>query len=90
MTAPAAPQEKEIGKVSHYYGHVGVMAVDLTDQVRVGDTLHVKGHSEDFTVTVDSMQIEHADVTEAKAGDSVGIRVAQKVHPGDKVYRLQS
>jgi len=86
MTA-GAPQETEIGKVTHYFGHIGVMAVDLTDGLRIGDTIHIKGHSEDFVMTIDSMQIEHQDVTEAKPGDSVGIRVSQKVHPGDKVYR---
>ena len=90
MTAPTAPQEQEVGKVSHYYGHVGVMAVDLTEAIHVGDTLHVRGHSEDFTLTVDSMQIEHEEVAEGKAGDSVGIRVTQKVHPGDRVFRIVS
>jgi translation initiation factor IF-2 len=90
MTAPIAPQEEAVGRVSHYYGHVGVMAVDLTEPLHVGETLHVKGHSEDFTLTVESMQIEHQNVTEAKPGDSVGIRVTRKVHPGDTVYRLIS
>jgi len=81
-------QETEIGKVSHYYGHLGVMAVDLTDRLQVGDTVHIRGHSEDFVMTVDSMQIEHRNVTEAKPGDSVGIKAPQKVHPGDHVYRV--
>jgi translation elongation factor EF-1alpha len=86
MTA-GTPQETEVGLVSHYYGHLGVMAVELTDRLHVGDKLHIKGHSEDFVMTVDSMQIEHKDVAQAKSGDSVGIRVPQKVHPGDKIYR---
>jgi hypothetical protein len=82
------PQETQVGQVSHYYGHLGVMAVDLTDCLHVGDKLHVKGHSEDFVMTLDSMQIDHGDVAEANPGDSVGIKVPQKVHPGDKIYRL--
>ena len=87
MSTPTASQETEVGKVSHYYGHVGVMAIDLTDSLHVGDTIQVQGHSEDFTLTIDSMQIEHENVSEAKAGDSVGIKVAQKVHLGDRVFR---
>ena len=66
------------------------MAVDLTDPIHVGDMLRVKGHSEDFTVTVHSMQIEHENVEEGKAGESVGIKITQRVHPGDTVYRLVS
>lgn len=87
MTANV-PQELEVGKVAHYYGHIGVMAVDLTDGLHVGDQIHIRGHSEDFVMTVDSMEIEHHTVNEADPGASVGIRVPQKVHPGDKIYRL--
>lgn len=90
MSAPQTPQEKEVGKVSHYFGHVGVMAVDLTEDVHLGDLLHIKGHSEDFTLIVDSLQIEHEPVLQALPGDSVGIRVAKKVHPGDTVFRVLS
>ncbi len=81
-------QEKEIGKITHYYDHLGVGIIQLTDTLKVGETIHVKGHSEDFTQPIDSLQIEHASVTEAKLGDIVGIKVAQKVHPGDKVFKV--
>ncbi len=81
-------QEKEIGKITHYYDHLGVGIIQLTDTLKVGETIHVKGHSEDFTQPIDSLQIEHASVTEAKLGDIVGIKVAQKVHPGDKVFKI--
>ncbi len=81
-------QEKEIGKITHYYGHLSVAIIELTDLLKVGETVHIKGHSEDFTQTVDSMQIEHQSVSEAKAGDSIGIKVNQKVHPQDKVYKV--
>lgn len=81
-------QEKEIGKVTHYYGHINVGILELVDSLKVGDTIHIKGHSEDFTQPVDSIQIEHKDVSEAKAGDAVGLRVTQKVHPHDKVYKV--
>ena len=80
--------EKVIGQISHYYGHISVGIILLSDALKVGESIHVKGHSEDFNQPVDSMQIEHANVPEAKAGDSIGIKVAQKVHPGDKVFKV--
>ncbi len=83
-------KKREVGKVSHYFGHVGVMAVDLSEDVHLGDLLHVRGHSEDFTLIVDSLQIEHEPVLQGLPGDSVGIRVTHKVHPGDTVYRVLS
>jgi putative protease len=81
-------QEKEIGKVTHYFGHLSVGIVELSDVLKVGETIHIKGHSEDFTQAVESMQIEHANVPEAKSKDSIGIKVSQKVHPGDKVFKV--
>lgn len=81
-------QEKEIGKITHYYGHINVGIIELTDVLRTGDTVHIKGSSSDFTQAVESIQIEHASVPEAKAGDSVGIKVSQKAHPHDKVYKV--
>jgi putative protease len=80
--------EKEIGKITHYFSQLSVGIIELTDALVVGDNIHIKGHSEDFTQSITSMQIEHVDVSEAKAGDSVGIKVAQKVHPRDKVYKV--
>ena len=81
-------EEKEIGAIIHYYGHINVGIIQLSDVLKVGDNIHIKGHTSDFTQTVESMQIEHNDVTEAKSGDLVGIKVAQKVHPRDKVYMV--
>jgi putative protease len=80
-------QEKEIGKITHYYGHLSVGIIELTDILRQGEAIHIKGHSSDFTQNVDSIQIEHANVPEAKAGDVIGIKVLQKVHPNDTVYK---
>lgn len=80
--------EKEIGKITHYYGHLSVAIIELSDLLKVGENIHIKGHSEDFTQTVDSIQIEHTTVNEAKSGDSVGIKVTNKVHPHDKVFKI--
>ncbi len=81
-------QEKEIGTITHYYGNLNVGIIALQGDLKVGDTIRIKGHSEDFSQTIDSMQIEHASVTEAKAGDTIGVKVAQKVHPNDKIYKV--
>ena len=81
-------QEKEIGKITHFFGHLSVGIIELSDTLKVGESIHIKGHSTDFTQGIDSMQIEHATVSEAKSGDAIGIKVAQKVHPHDKVYKV--
>jgi translation elongation factor EF-1alpha len=81
-------QEKEIGKITHYYGHLSVGIIELSDTLKLGDSIHIKGHASDFTQEIDSLQIEHVSVTEAKAGDAVGLKITQKVHPHDKVYKV--
>ena len=81
-------QEKEIGKITHYYSNISVAIFELSDTLTVGDSIHIKGHSSDFAQSVDSLQIEHASVTQAKAGDVVGTKVIQKAHPNDKVYKV--
>lgn len=82
-------KEKEIGYVSNYFSKLSVAAVEITDKmVSVGDNLHFKGHTTDFEVTVDSIQIEHESVTVAKKGDSIGLKVPEKVRTRDKVYKI--
>jgi putative protease len=80
--------ETVIGKVSDYFAHVGVMALELEADLAVGDTIHIKGHTTDLTQVVDSMQIEHQDVQTAKAGDSIGIKVKERVRKGDTIYKV--
>ena len=81
-------KEKEIGVVTHYFGHVSVGIIELCDSLAVGDVVHVKGAHDDFTQTIESIQVEHEDVTQGKKGDVVGIKVIQKVHSHDKVYKV--
>jgi acyl-CoA hydrolase len=78
----------QIGQVTHYFDHLGVAALELTAPIHVGDMIHFVGHSTDFRQKVTSLQIEHHMVGEAKPGDDVGMKVAQKVHTHDKVFRL--
>ena len=78
----------QIGQITHYFDHLNVAALTLTEPLRVGDTIHILGHSTDFQQKVTSLQIEHQDVNEAKPGDDVGMKVIQKVHAHDRVYKL--
>ncbi len=81
--------EKEIGYISNYYKNISVAIIEIANEtVSVGDTLHFLGHTTDFETAVDSMQIEHESVTEAKKGDSIGLKVSAKVRKGDKVYKV--
>jgi len=82
-------KEEKIGFVSNYFSKISVVAVEITGgKLSLGDTLHFFGHTTDFESTVHSMQIEHNAVTEARKGDSVGIKVSEKVREGDKVYKI--
>lgn len=81
--------EQEIGYVSNYYKNISVAAVEITNgSVSVGDTLHFLGRTTDFELTVDSLQIEHESVTEAKKGDGIGLKIPAKVRKKDKVYKI--
>jgi putative protease len=81
---------QQIGTISHFFGKISVGVIELTDVLRVGDTIRVHGHTTDLVMTVDSMQIENEQVQEAKPGDSVGVKVPDHVRQGDGVYRVES
>lgn len=82
--------EREIGKVTHYFGHAAVAAVTLTEALKVGDTIRVKGHTTDFTTTVDHLQIDHKDVPQAKPGDDVAVHVGQKAREHDVMFKVEA
>ncbi|MCH8329502.1 MAG: translation elongation factor-like protein [Nanoarchaeota archaeon] len=78
--------EKEIGTISTYFSNVEVAAIKLSGKLKVGDKIHVKGHTTDFETKVESIQIERKEVKSAKKGDHIGIKVSDKVRPNDKVF----
>ncbi len=78
--------EKEIGVVSSYFSHVSVAAIKLIKPLKIGQKVHVKGHTTDFETVVEEIQIEKKSVEKAKTKDHIGIKVPEKVRPGDKVY----
>ncbi|UCB43667.1 MAG: translation elongation factor-like protein [Dehalococcoidales bacterium] len=80
--------EEAIGKVSDFFARPVVAGIELTATLKVGDQLHIQGHTTDLEITVDSMQINNVNVQEAKAGDSVGIKVPDRVRRGDTIYKV--
>lgn len=80
--------EERIGVVDDFFAKIYVIAVKLEGELKVGDKIHIKGHTTDFYQTVESMQIEHRQVTSAKKGDSVGIKVIDRCRKGDIVYKV--
>jgi selenocysteine-specific translation elongation factor len=80
--------EEEIGRVSDFFARPVVAGIELTATLKLGDKIHITGHTTDLEVIVDSMQINNVNVNEAKAGDSVGIKVPDRVRRGDQVYKV--
>jgi len=81
-------EKKKVGKITHYYQKIGVAIVDLEDTLSVGDHIEISGPNTNITQTVDSMQIEHENVQQAKKGASIGLKVTDKVKENDVVYKI--
>ena len=80
--------EIEVGVVSDFFAHPVVAGIELTAGLKVGDTIHISGHTTDIELSVDSMQIDNKEVAEAKAGDAIGIKVSDRVRRGDKIFKV--
>jgi len=80
--------EEVIGKVSDFFAKPVVAGIELTAPLKLGDKIHIKGHTTDIEFVVDSMQINNVEVKEGKAGDDVGIKVSERVRRGDIVYKV--
>ncbi len=78
---------RKVGKVSHFFGRINVAILELTDTISVGDQIFIKGPTTDLEQTVDSMEIEHAKVQRAEAGQSIGMKVNARVRENDIVYK---
>ena len=80
--------ENQIGTVDHFFSNISVSMIKLTDVLKVGDKIRIKGKSAELVHDVSSMQIDRVPAQEAKAGDIVSLRVSQKVRQGDAVYKV--
>ena len=86
------PKEKEgklIGRITHYFDKIEVGVIELTAPLAVGDTIKVVGGEDtDFSQEVESMEVEHEKIKKAKKGNSVGLKIKEKVREGYKVYKV--
>ena len=82
-------QEYLVGKITHYFGNIGVAVIALSATLKVGDQVHIKGVNTDCMQPVESMQVEHKNIQSAKPGDDVAIKVKDKTREGDDVYVSQ-
>ncbi len=76
------------GKVTHYYKTIGVAAIEVSDSLEVGNLIHIKGHTTDFEQKIESMQVEHKEVTKAVKGQVIGLKTKDYVREHDLVYRV--
>ena len=77
--------ENLVGTVSHYWGGLGVVGIELSSELKVGDRIRILGHTSDFTETVDSIQVKHEVVESAKSGESIGVKVNERARVHDQV-----
>ena len=80
--------EEVIGQVIDFFAHPVVAGIELTGTLKVGDTIRIRGHTTDLEFVVSSMQIDNVNVETAKSGDSIGIKVSERVRRGDTVYKV--
>ena len=81
--------EQRIGEVVKFFSKASVAAVKITEgEIRIGDTLKFTGHTTDLTIPIDSMEVNNQKVAQAVAGDYIGIKVADRVRPGDEVFKV--
>ncbi|MFH0977824.1 MAG: translation elongation factor-like protein [Candidatus Woesearchaeota archaeon] len=83
-------EEVQIGKITHYFSKIGVGVIEVTgpEALKKGDTIHIKGATSDFEQRLESMQIDHKEVLEAKKGDSFGLKTKDPVREHDMVYKV--
>ena len=81
-------EEVEVGKVSDFFARPVVAGIELTRNLKVGEKIHIKGHTTDLELVVSSMQINNIDVKEGKPGDAIGVKVPDRVRRGDTVYKV--
>ena len=79
---------QEVGKVAHYFSRISVAVIELTATLSIGDKIRVQGPTTDFEQTVQSMQIEHENVEMAKKGQSIGLKVDERVRENDTIYKV--
>jgi selenocysteine-specific translation elongation factor len=81
-------EKKPIGKITHFFPKISVAVLKADSTIKKGDKITIEGHGNKLEMTVESMQVEHKDVEECKAGEEVGMKVAKEVKEGDLVFKV--
>ena len=81
-------EKKLVGTIEHYFAKAGVAVVNLEGELSIGDKISIEGMTTNLQQAVESMQIDHEPVEPAKPGDDIGLKVSDKVRPGDQVYKI--
>ncbi len=80
--------EKQIGQITHFYNRISVAVLSLTDNLEIGDRVHILGHTTDFIQNITSMEIEHVKVSSVSPGDEVALKVIEPVRKGDVIFKI--
>ena len=91
LPAQPAPSEERIGVVTHYYSHLSVATIRLeSGTLRVGDMIHIRGHTTDFSQKVESLEVNNAPATEVRPNDDFGLKVVEHAREHDVVFKVRS
>lgn len=82
--------EKKIGEVTHYFTDINVGAINMTDTLEIGDTIHIKGETTDFIQEIKSMEIDEKSIEKAAKGDHIAIKVNNRVRENDEVFKVDN
>jgi len=81
--------ERKIGEVTHYFTNIDVAAIELEDELNVGDTIRIKGHTTDFEMKIDSMEVDRDSIETGKPGQEIAIKVKNRVREHDEVFLVE-
>ena len=87
MEAEVVDIGKKVGEITHYFSHINVAVVKLSNALNTGDKVRIKGSTTDFEQVIDSMQVDHAKVEKAEKGKEIGMKVKERVREGDKLFK---
>ncbi len=79
-------EKKPIGAITHYFSKIGVAVIELSGKINEGDNISIEGATTNVNQKIDSMQIEHKPVKTAGKGQSIGLKVVDRVREGDDVF----
>ena len=82
-------EETSVGKVMHFFDKISVAVIELSAPIKIGDKLKFKHGKYEFEQVLDSMQINHAEISSAKKGQAIGMKTAQPVHKGAEVFKVE-